>query len=883
MSSGGSSFIADDDGAWSDDDGEYSPSDESEEEEQTTMGKRSTTRKGTAKHNTTSQKLRRATTRTTRASVETTRDKTCTTKKMWGSDMESSSSEESGSTEEGERRPRKKRQRSVLKEDLLESNDGEESDDSTEKKHKDPRNSQDERSILQDPVDRDVDYSEESDSTVEKETRSRNPRSKRSVEDLVDPNNGDTEESDSSVGEKEKLQRKPQGRRSLLQDPHDSAHGDSDASDSSAEEKEKCASKPQDKRFVLRDLVDGDDDESEKSGCIGETEDRQLNPHDKRSVLKDQVGSGDDDWEESDSTREKEERPRKHQNIRSVLKDQVESNDDDSSKDLVDTEDEDGSEAVIQGEWHKERSTKRLRLDRERSQVKRELRELQEYQQFCEEPKKASNSRNSEESSSDDSSVFELAIEPLCDKCPDEVLMIERHRNKDGKLFFSCPKCNNFMWPKEAYNNLPEGPHCHCMRPSYPQLIADNEEGESSVWRCVNTDGQKGCDFELPIADTFRERVEQLNMSQKLCADKTNSWDEQYLVGARTKNLLQKLFHLSYDESKTVRSGSAPGGYADYFQVHRAWRVDIPQSQADAFKDFRATQEGCAIRTVLRPSHQQAMGELLQEDGNLEPLNKAANEVLLLHGTKPEVVASILEKSLDTEMANAGLFGRGTYFAEHPSKIDQYTTLDTSWVGNRRHPLRETHKKLYPCPDIHGGNIFYALVCRVVLGAPDATQDTRRSKPQQGYHSIVAERGNGSHPCFREFIVFDKRSVKIEYVVAYKQVKHYCGCGTPVRERTMEEYGKDRPIISCDNSFRSDGGRWQGGCGLFAKLPRCYCRNHGSGGDFYGAKAKLSQRMYSCERCSFREPMDQGGAIQNDEDDDEGDEWYEYDDFVVEG
>ena len=48
----------------------------------------------------------------------------------------------------------------------------------------------------------------------------------------------------------------------------------------------------------------------------------------------------------------------------------------------------------------------------------------------------------------------------------------------------------------------------------------------------------------------------------------------------------------------------------------------------------------------------------------VEPLETGAGEALLLHGTKPAVVASILQHSLDPAMAHDGLFGKGAYFAE---------------------------------------------------------------------------------------------------------------------------------------------------------------------------------------------------------------------------
>ena len=118
------------------------------------------------------------------------------------------------------------------------------------------------------------------------------------------------------------------------------------------------------------------------------------------------------------------------------------------------------------------------------------------------------------------------------------------------------------------------------------------------------------------------------------------------------------------------------------------------------------------------------MRKLLRgEKGQLEPLCEEANELLLLHGTKAEIVSSILAKSLDPGLARQGLFGKGTYFAEHPAKIDQYTVVDREFRGGKRQSkygvVCTLHNQLYPLPELHPGNAHYALVCRVALGTPE--------------------------------------------------------------------------------------------------------------------------------------------------------------------
>lgn len=295
--------------------------------------------------------------------------------------------------------------------------------------------------------------------------------------------------------------------------------------------------------------------------------------------------------------------------------------------------------------------------------------------------------------------------------------------------------------------------------------------------------------------------------------------------------------HVNYSDSKEFRTGhdvlnnEVLSGYHDFLEVKRAWKIAPPAESVAAYEKFRDTQSEENMKTTeLRIDYSRAVDELL------EPLDEDVNEVLLLHGTRPEVVAEILNKSLDPGMARkSGLFGAGTYFAEHPLKIDQYTTVDKGWAGasGRKHPLRNLHQKLYPTPDLHPKNVRYALVCRVVLGKPEVTRTYQSSKPIGGLHSRLAELGRAIKR-FREFIIFDKDAIKIEYLVAYVHTKQYCQCGIPVRRRTKNENGVERPIITCENSYRGRNGGWEGGCKLFSKLPRCYCRNQYNG-DFWGA------------------------------------------------
>jgi hypothetical protein len=315
--------------------------------------------------------------------------------------------------------------------------------------------------------------------------------------------------------------------------------------------------------------------------------------------------------------------------------------------------------------------------------------------------------------------------------------------------------------------------------------------------------------------------------------------------------------------------------------VQRAWRVSPPAETVSAYDSFLQDSKGCEP-TELREEYDKAVRRLMKGE-KLPELDRGANELMLIHGTKPETVANILEKSLDPGLAHNGIFGRGTYFAEHAAKIDQYVHVDKEWVGGNREQRYgakcRLHNKLYPTSDLHPGNVHYALVCRVKFGTPYRTRKRRGQK--DGHHSTLAELGKDASDAikrFREFVVFDKAAIKIEYLVCYTRVRRYCRCGDIVREACVQapelkDRGTDRPTIGCPNAYPGEGGRWTGGCGLFAVLPRCYCRRSDKR-DFWPADVgpKGKPEYYCCKkgRCGFgRQPIEQGVDLREAEDEDE--------------
>jgi hypothetical protein len=169
-------------------------------------------------------------------------------------------------------------------------------------------------------------------------------------------------------------------------------------------------------------------------------------------------------------------------------------------------------------------------------------------------------------------------------------------------------------------------------------------------------------------------------------------------------------------------------------------------------------------------------------------LDSSITEVYLLHTPSHQALPSILDQGFDERFAgsNCGtLYGDGTYFAEDVAKTDQYAMCDREWGDSA---VKDLHHKLYAQSYPHSGDVFYVLVCRVILGHQVRTDSNlavqpnvfagsdganRRqlavipgSKPPTPYHSLL-----GTHyPRFREFVSFNSTYLYPEYLVAYHRV-----------------------------------------------------------------------------------------------------------------
>ncbi len=303
-------------------------------------------------------------------------------------------------------------------------------------------------------------------------------------------------------------------------------------------------------------------------------------------------------------------------------------------------------------------------------------------------------------------------------------------------------------------------------------------------------------------------------------------------------------------------------GPYDKLEVVGVWRITNKAREAAYQETLRRIGQTPVppAELVQLPEHlSKAIGELGIS------LDSRAGEAVLLHGTKPENLHTILFDGLNPAMAAAGLFGRGTYFAESAGKIDQYATADAK-LQDKTGPLADLHDKLYAqTHSRHPGNVFYALVCRVALGRPAVTTDaqTRLDDHRPLFadpharnalaaladgtvpHSLRAETG-GVVQRFREFVVFSPDQILVEYLVAYRRERTLCLCGLPARERMVGVEGNP------DRGRKARFCHWPKGdprnCSSQKKfywlLPRCPC---GLAARVRRSKAK-QMNYYTCGR-----------------------------------
>lgn len=353
--------------------------------------------------------------------------------------------------------------------------------------------------------------------------------------------------------------------------------------------------------------------------------------------------------------------------------------------------------------------------------------------------------------------------------------------------------------------------------------------------------------------------------------------DRREWLGLRTAMQDTKPWNLGYGADHV-----APGDY-DRLEAVAGWRLDAledtdrvsPWSACKKWRDrvraelrvvrrhrtsgwwrSAADDEYFRVREMhgLPLSNEQASLLLMGDD-----LHPHLNEEMLFHGTKPAALPHILAEGFRFDPDTVGLgsgsaFGDGIYLCDRPGKADQYCGLDKAY--NDAYPL---HRQLWTGPDDHPGHVFYVLVCRVTLGYPALTceskqvaktiergEDGEKLFPEQQYaqlpclksknrkilyqgmsdesddppdasdasapgtpiryHSLFALKGKALRR-YREFVVFHPH-VLPTYLIAYQRKRDTEDVATGVVEsETVTNFGKrfDKTVAKCATSDRRGG------------------------------------------------------------------------------
>jgi hypothetical protein len=275
--------------------------------------------------------------------------------------------------------------------------------------------------------------------------------------------------------------------------------------------------------------------------------------------------------------------------------------------------------------------------------------------------------------------------------------------------------------------------------------------------------------------------------------------------------------------NKGADSVSYTGWGTGYTEIKPIATFDVDYSRSQIQRDWERVQasyktnsSNCPMDDKLFVRTQKAFVEDEGTDITSQgvPLDENTGEKYLVHGSSALAIESILNTNFDIGRSRAGWYGRAVYFADDPSKSDQYARSDRGarvYGLLNRLGIKDEEWKSLAVKSITGHQeVFFMFVTRVALGctaeltkdvfdqnktpegAPiigeklfyDAQQppvDNPPSHPRPGnemryvqklnkkFNSVCVSafsQGNTSMR-FREVTVYDSVVAKITHLVAY--------------------------------------------------------------------------------------------------------------------
>ena len=163
--------------------------------------------------------------------------------------------------------------------------------------------------------------------------------------------------------------------------------------------------------------------------------------------------------------------------------------------------------------------------------------------------------------------------------------------------------------------------------------------------------------------------------------------------------------------------------------IQREWE----RAQDDYVKDFSncATEdEDAFVRT--QKAFVESEGTGITSQG--VPLDLKTNEQYLVHGSNAMAIESILNTNFDLGRAHKGWYGRAVYFADDPSKSDQYARTDYSERSPallKRLGISDSEWQSKAVEPRSGKKeVFFMFVTRVALGCTAVLTKDRFDKNQ---------------------------------------------------------------------------------------------------------------------------------------------------------
>ncbi|XP_033743558.1 uncharacterized protein LOC117329640 [Pecten maximus] len=201
-------------------------------------------------------------------------------------------------------------------------------------------------------------------------------------------------------------------------------------------------------------------------------------------------------------------------------------------------------------------------------------------------------------------------------------------------------------------------------------------------------------------------------------------------------------------------------------KIERIENIDMYSRYATKrHEHFRMlAEEGSKVLKSLEDINIQTKGPIATSPKDVSVLHEDVfpeiNEHYMFHGTKPDVLQTVLQQGLDCRMSNEkAMFGMGIYGAESSTKADQYTdNKQQRSPGSKKMLLvRMLLGNMFVCKD-HNPTKYRRPPCR--------NTGCLRDNCTSGHGHFDSVVGDG-HWLFREFVVYTAEQCYPEYVITY--------------------------------------------------------------------------------------------------------------------